>query len=176
VLLDVARESIRHRALGRGELPIDPGEFAEPLRELRATFVTLELDGALRGCIGSLLASRPLVVDVARNAARAASIDPRFAPVTVQEVDDLDIHISILSPLEEIECDGDRDVLASIEPGVHGLVLVESFTAGTLLPAVWERVPDASEFVAAVKAKAGLPSDYWSDTVQFYRYTVETVP
>jgi len=176
VLLDVARESIRHGLRGHGSLKLDSEEFAPELRRQRATFVTLFLDGDLRGCVGALLAWQPLVADVAHNAHRAAFDDPRFLPVTVSEADDLDIHISVLSELEPIDCDSERSLIAQLRPGLDGVVATEMGGSGTLLPAVWKRVADPSRFVAEVKRKAGLPPGYWSDTLRFYRYTVREIP
>jgi AmmeMemoRadiSam system protein A len=175
VLLDVARESIRHGLRARGLLKLDPEEFAPELRRQGASFVTLFLHHELRGCVGALLPWQALVADVAHNAHRAAFEDPRFLPVTVSEIEDLDVHISVLSELEPIDCDSERSLIAQLRPGLDGVVATDAGGSGTLLPAVWKRVADPGRFVAEVKRKAGLPAGYWSDTLRFYRYTVREI-
>ena len=97
-LLRLARDSIRHGLDHGAPLPVDPMDYAEALRLMRATFVTLRIGTELRGCIGVLEAKRSLVGDVAENAFAAAFRDTRFSPVTAHEFSSLHIHVSILSP------------------------------------------------------------------------------
>jgi len=174
-LLQLASDSIRHGLDTGRPLTVDPDAFATSLRPLRATFVTLEIEHQLRGCIGMLEAIRPLVVDVAENAWAAAFRDPRFAPVADREFEQLDIHISILSPSEPMQFKSQADLLRQIRPGVDGLILEDGRHRGTFLPSVWESLPDAQSFLAHLKNKAGLPVDYWSDTLRVLRYTTESV-
>ncbi len=173
LLLQLARESIRYGARHGRPPALDLQQLPPPLRERRATFVTLQEHGQLRGCIGSLEAQRPLAEDVIQNAFAAAFQDPRFPPVTEKEVDELEIHISVLSPLEEIEFESEQDLLSQIRPGIDGLLLEEGRHRGTFLPAVWESLPDPLDFLRHLKLKAGLPPDYWSDTIRAYRYTAD---
>lgn len=175
-LLAVARQSILHGLEHGCPLPVAPESHASALRAIRATFVTLELNGDLRGCIGSLEASRPLVVDVAQNAYAAAFRDPRFRPVTQPEAEALDIHISVLSPLEEMTFQTEEEFVAQLRPGVDGIVLQEGYHCGTFLPSVWEQLPGRKEFVAHLKMKAGLPPDYWSPRITALRYTTDCFP
>lgn len=142
----------------------------------RATFVTLTIGGQLRGCIGMLEACRPLAGDVAANACAAAFEDPRFPPLTKKEFEKLEIHISVLSPPEELNFSSEADVLRRIRPGVDGLILQDGFHRGTFLPSVWEELPQKELFWAHLKRKAGLPANYWSDTVRVFRYTTEYFP
>ena len=135
----------------------------------------LAVDGRLRGCVGSLQARLPLVADVAQSAFAAAFRDTRFAPLGPAEADDLDIHISILSPLEPLVVASEAELLETLRPGVDGLVLCEGALRGTFLPAVWERLPDPRQFVQELKRKAGLQGDYWSPTLELQRYTVESI-
>lgn len=174
MLLDVAAESIA-KALEQG-VPWVPsaGDYPEALREPRATFVTLEMDGDLRGCIGALEAHRPLVQDVAHNAFAAAFQDPRFAPLTAPELPRLTLKISVLSVPEPVAFRSDADLLAQLRPGVDGLILKDKGHRGTFLPAVWEQLPNPSDFLAHLKRKAGLPMDYWSDDLEVLRYTTES--
>lgn len=172
-LLDLARASIRHGLTHHCPLPVDPLFYPPPLREHRAAFVTLNKRGALRGCIGHLEASQPLVRDVADNAYAAAFRDPRFPPLTAAELDELEVHISVLSPPEPLRIHSEADLLEQLQPGVDGLILEAGRHRGTFLPAVWESLPRPEQFVAHLKVKAGLPPGYWSDDLRVARYTTE---
>ena len=175
-LLKIASESIAH-GLEHGipKMP-DTASLDPALGEIRATFVTLELRGNLRGCIGTLEAQLPLAEDIARNAFQAAFRDPRFAPMTREEFKDLDIHISVLSPSEPIIFESEKDLLEKIRPGVDGLVLEDGWHRGTFLPSVWEDLPDKEDFLNHLKMKAGLQPSYWSNTISIHRYTTEYFP
>ncbi len=173
-LLAVARESIRHGLETGRPLTVDVSAFDPALQKERASFVTLNERGELRGCIGSLEAYRPLVADVAENAFNAAFRDPRFPPVTPDEFDALRIHISVLSPPEPMEFRDEADLLAQIRPGIDGLILEDAGRRGTFLPSVWEQLPDRRQFLAHLKLKAGLPPDHWSPTLRVWRYTTES--
>ena len=154
----------------------DPADFLTPLREPRASFVTLHVDRRLRGCIGTLEARDPLVVDVARNAWSAASRDTRFPPVETGELRHLDIHISVLSVPEPVTVGSEAELLALMRPGIDGLILEEGYRRGTFLPSVWEQLPDPRDFLRQLKRKAGLPDQYWSASLQISRYTAESIP
>jgi AmmeMemoRadiSam system protein A len=168
VLLGLARASIE-RALG--------GTFrasqSHPwLHAMGATFVTLSQDGNLRGCIGSLEAHRSLLDDVKGNARAAAFRDPRFQPLGADELESTRIEVSLLSPMEPILVRSQADALAQVKPHVDGLLLEWRRHRGTFLPQVWDSLPDARDFLAQLKLKAGLPQDFWSDEVRLYRYHV----
>ncbi len=173
ILLDWAKASIEY-GLETGK-PISPdlSLFPEKFSELRATFVTLEKHKQLRGCIGTLEAIRPLLEDVTQNAFAAAFNDPRFPPLQRNELDDLAIHISILSPAEPMTFNSEQDLIAQLRPGIDGLILEDRGRRGTFLPSVWESLPNPEDFLAQLKLKAGLPETYWSDTIRVYRYTTE---
>ncbi|MBN1270366.1 MAG: AmmeMemoRadiSam system protein A [Kiritimatiellae bacterium] len=174
-LLRIAADSIRH-GLSRGRpLPVVLERLAPALREKRATFVTLEKAGQLRGCIGTLDAHQALARDVADNAFNAAFRDPRFPPVADAELDALEIHISLLTPSEPMSFESEEDLLRQVRPGMDGLILQEGFNRGTFLPAVWEQLPDARDFLKHLKLKAGLPPDYWSRTLKVWRYRAEMI-
>jgi len=172
-LRTLARDSIRHGAKAGAPLSVRLDDWPEALHEPRSTFVTLELDDRLRGCIGALEARRALVEDVAANAFAAAFRDPRFSPVTPGEVDELELHLSILSPPEPLDVESEAELLRSLRPGVDGLILEEGSRRGTFLPAVWRSLPSAVDFVTELKSKAGFPPDYWSGSIRTYRYTTE---
>lgn len=174
-LLAVARASVAHGVDGGSELRVDASRYPPALRELRATFVTLLAGGALRGCIGVLEAVRPLINDVAHNAHAAAFSDPRFAAITADELDALHIHISVLSPAKSFPVSSQADLQRQLRPGIDGLILEEGQHRATFLPSVWDSLPDARTFVEHLKLKAGLDADYWSDQLQFRRYSTISI-
>ncbi len=174
ILLETARRSILHGLEQQKPLSVDLSRYPESLREKRATFVTLHLDNRLRGCIGTLEAVRPLIQDIACNAWAAAFSDPRFPPLSRAEFDSIEIEISILSPPEPVEFRSEAELLRQIRPGVDGLILEDDGYRGTFLPNVWESLPEPQEFIQHLKQKAGLPANYWSDTLKVYRYTTES--
>src|SRR3990170_4057808 len=149
-LLQLAGESIKKGLCGE-TLAVRAADFPEPLRALRATFVTLHIEAQLRGCIGTLEARRTLVEDVASNAYGAAFRDPRFSALTWLEYERLDVHISVLSPPEPVEFSSEEDLLAQLRPRVDGLIIEEGFYRGTFLPSVWEQLPDPREFLRQLK-------------------------
>ena len=171
LLLQIARNAVSKGLVGE-QSPALENVPAELMKE-RATFVTLELGGRLRGCIGMLEACRPLAEDVAQNARAAAFEDPRFPPVSREEFDLLEIHISVLSPPEELSFSSEANLLAQIRSGIDGLILQEGYRRGTFLPSVWEELPEKQEFLAHLKLKAGLPNTYWSESLRVFRYTAE---
>ena len=168
ILLPIARASIAS-ALGR---PLEASDTAPWLQETGACFVTLSQQGELRGCIGTLQAHRSLLADVRANAAAAAFHDPRFAPLSVPELDVTSIEISLLSPMQALRFSSETDALAQLRPGVDGVVFEVGARRSTFLPQVWEQLPEPHEFMAHLKLKAGLSADYWSGDVRLQRYTV----
>lgn len=175
LLLDIARDSIRHGLQRGGQLSVIAEDYPEVLREKRATFVTLKIDGALRGCIGTLEAHRPLVKDIADNAFAAAFRDPRFGRLSEPEFERLHYHISVLTPPEPMQFEDEADLLRQLRPAVDGLVLEDGPFRGTFLPSVWESLPEPVQFLRHLKQKAGLAQQHWSPTVRIRRYTVEDI-
>lgn len=175
MLLDVARRSIEHGLRQHRPLEVDAADFDLLLREPRATFVTLRHSGALRGCVGTLEVQRPLVHDVANSAFKAAFRDPRFPDLDEKELHELELHISVLSPLEPLSVTSEQDLLLRLRPGIDGLRLRDAGYDGTFLPSVWETLPEAADFVRQLKVKMGLPLDHWSAGIAAYRYTVESI-
>ncbi|MGE0082502.1 MAG: AmmeMemoRadiSam system protein A [Thiohalomonadaceae bacterium] len=174
-LLRVAAASIRHGFTHARPLPVKAEDYPEALRPLRATFVTLlDRRNELRGCIGGLQAQWPLVEDVARHAFAAAFEDPRFLPVRPEEFSGLTLSISILNPAVALPASSEAELVAALRPGADGLILREGARRSTFLPSVWEQLPDPHDFLAHLRMKAGLPPDYWSDTLRFERYTTES--
>lgn len=176
MLLDIARQSIASGLQTGQPLAVDIDAYPPTLGERRATFVTLHRASALRGCLGGLVANRPLVADVAHRAFGAAFRDSRFPPLEADEFDELEIQISILSSLELLSAPDEKSLLAAIRPGIDGLVVQDGARQGTFLPAVWEGLPEPSAFWRELKRKAGLPLDSWSSRWEIFRYTVESLP
>ncbi len=175
LLLELARESIRDGLAGGRGLKVDASDYAPSLARHGASFVTLKLDGDLRGCIGHLEARQPLVQDVVENAWLAAFRDRRFAPLSNDEFSRLDLSISILSLPEALVFDSEEELLQKIRPGIDGLILSEGARMGTFLPSVWRSLPEPREFLRHLKQKAGLPADYWSETINVERYTTQSI-
>ncbi len=173
-LLRIARESIENGLYQGLPLSVNPEEHEPPLREHRATFVTLEIMENLRGCIGTLTAVQPLVSDVAYHAHAAAFADPRFPPLRHEELEQLSLHVSILGLPEPVHFESEQDLIQQLRPGVDGLILEDGWHKGTFLPSVWESLADPRDFLRHLKRKAGLDPDYWSDKLKIRRYTTES--
>lgn len=172
-LLQVARDVILQPLLGNRDIKLDLSQFPPSLREQRAAFVTLNRDGGLRGCIGSLQATRPLVLDVATNAQSAAFKDPRFSPLTLAEFQDVDVHISVLSEPEPFPVASREALIEQLRPGIDGLIIDDGGRRATYLPSVWEQLPTPEQFVRELRRKAGLPADGWREGTQVFRYHTE---
>ena len=164
------------RAAARGEAAPDPAALVRTrdldagaaLAEHRGAFVTLTADGALRGCIGYIEGVCPLVEAVAANARSAACADPRFPPVAPEELDDLELEISVLTPLRPVSGP------AEVEVGRHGVVLRKSGRSAVFLPQVArEQAWDRDTMLAQRALKAGLPSDAWRRDAQLQVFEAE---
>ena len=172
VLLALARDAIG-QALGHAGTATLRPEDAVWLDAPGASFVTLTQDGALRGCIGSLEARRALRDDVIANAHAAAFGDPRFAPLTVDELPRTRVEVSVLSTPERLAWQEEADALASLRPGIDGVILQCGRHRATFLPQVWAQLPDPRQFMEQLKRKAGLDADFWSPELRLARYTVQ---
>jgi AmmeMemoRadiSam system protein A len=147
-----------------------PGHLAERL----ASFVTLKIGDALRGCIGSLEPHTTLADDVCQNAWSAAFRDPRFRPLQAAEFQALSVQVSVLSEPEKLEFSSEQDLIDNLRPGIDGLIIRDRSHRGTFLPAVWESLAEPGAFLEQLKLKAGLARDYWSETISVWRYTTES--
>jgi AmmeMemoRadiSam system protein A len=175
ILLDLAYRSIEMGLKEGHPLSINLRDYPAEFAKQRATFVTLEKNHQLRGCIGMLEAVLPLAEDICENAYSAAFRDPRFDPVQASELKNLTLHLSILSPAEPITFESEQDLIQKIRPHIDGLILVSGGRRGTFLPSVWESIPTPSQFLKHLKQKAGLAKDYWSDQIKVFRYTTEVI-
>jgi AmmeMemoRadiSam system protein A len=163
-LLRLAREQLVAVAAGDGRIEVD--ETALPPRLVRpeTAFVSLSVDGALRGCmVDSFEAHEPLYLNVLRNTILAASEDERFPVVTPEEVGDIRIAISLLTPPEEFEFADPETLLSKLKPGADGVILSLGDATSSYLPDVWETFPDPAEFLSRLSEKAGLSPDRWRE-------------
>ena len=169
-LLSLARAAI-DAALGGPPLP--PGEPEPWLDAPGACFVTLTQGGQLRGCIGNILPQGSLRDAVIRNAQSSALRDPRFRPLTRDELDHTRIEISLLSAMESIPADSEAALLAALRPGVDGLLLTARGRSAVFIPSVWDQLPDKREFLDHLRAKGHFPRDRWLPDTQAERFTAQ---
>jgi AmmeMemoRadiSam system protein B/AmmeMemoRadiSam system protein A len=168
ILLAAARNAIGGRFGAASFTPDIQPWMSEP----GASFVTLTLDGDLRGCIGSLEAHRPLLEDVQKNAIAAAFRDPRFAPLSNKEFAHIRVEVSELSAAEPLVFESESHALSLLRPHVDGLILEYGPHRSTFLPQVWETLTKPAHFLQQLKRKAGLPADFWHDELRLSRYAV----
>jgi AmmeMemoRadiSam system protein A len=176
-LLALARQSISWRVQRSDPLEVDPAQYPPELGARRASFVTLTKAGQLRGCVGTPPTSAwcSLVQDVASNAAAAAVEDSRFAPLDAGELDAIEIAVSLLSAAIPLAAASEPELIDKLRPGIDGLLLHEDRRQALFLPQVWEHLTKPVEFVAQLKAKAGLPREYWSASLEFRRFTAASI-
>ena len=173
-LLGAARQSLGSY-LAKGRVPeVRTSSFAPALQGHAAAFVTLQKSGRLRGCIGSLVAHRPLIADVVENAIKAGFQDPRFRPLTQDELAKVTLKIAVLSPARPMRFADQADLEAQLTPGRDGLILTDERHRGTFLPMVWDSLDTPRRFVEGLKVKAGLPKTHWSETLKIHRFCAES--
>jgi AmmeMemoRadiSam system protein A len=161
ILLRLAREAIEH-AVKDGKLPkFDIMSVSPRLRENGASFVTLTINGELRGCIGALEAYQPLAEDVCEHAVAAALEDPRFPPVGSGELNRINIEVSRLTVPVKLEYSSAEELLAKLRPHEDGVILRDGFRRATFLPQVWEKIPDPAEFLDQLCYKMGAEAGTW---------------
>jgi hypothetical protein len=152
------------------DLALEPPHPA--LGELGATFVTLRCAGELRGCIGTLIPMRPLEDDVRHSARAAAFADPRFEPLRRDEFGAVAIEVSVIGLATPLRFDNEAHALTLLRPFEDGITLRWRGAGSTLLPQVWQSLPQPKDFLVALKRKAGLPHDFWADDIELSRYSV----
>ncbi len=160
VVLTLARAAIAEAVGAKQSTDLNQMLKQNPwLEEEGAVFVTLNLDGNLRGCIGSLVAHRKLYEDIIYNARSAALNDPRFQPLTKEEFEHAEVEVSILSKPEPLEYKSTEDLKNKVNKGIDGIVLKAGANQATFLPQVWEQLPTFELFFAHLCQKAGLSSN-----------------
>jgi AmmeMemoRadiSam system protein A len=176
LLLDLARRSLEAAVANTPAPGLAPHTLSPALMEPRACFVTLTKNGALRGCLGQLTPQSPLGQAVIEVAAKAALYDPRFPAVQTDELDQVQIEISVLTDPEPLNFVSPEDLLDKLRPLEHGVILRIGDRVGTFLPQVWEKVPDKTQFLDLLAAKTGSPASAWrGHGVEVSVYRVETL-
>jgi AmmeMemoRadiSam system protein A len=157
----MAREAIAAAAAGQSLPELDLDSLPPPLRRPAACFVTINKAGVLRGCTGALVAEKPLALEVVRVAAQTATSDPRFGPVASDEVEALEVELSILTQPRPLSFSDPADLAKQIRPGVDGVTLYQGWRRATFLPQVWQRIPEPEDFLGMLCRKMGLTSTAW---------------
>jgi len=177
-LLKIARKSIETFLKSHERLELKPSDV--PSKRLvgnGACFVTLYIGKGkdLRGCIGSLEATRPLVFDVVDNALNSAFGDPRFPGVRAAELKEIKIEISVLTVPKKLDVSSSDDLLGKLIPRKHGLTIQKGWARATFLPVVWDELKDKEEFLHHLCRKAGLEPEAWKDTksMEFFVYQAQ---
>jgi AmmeMemoRadiSam system protein A len=162
VLLGVARDTLNDHFGRPAGTQTEIGPPDDPaLQAPCGTFVTLKIRGELRGCIGTLTGREPLVAGVRTHALNAAFHDPRFRPLTVEELDRVTIEVSVLTEPQPLNYEDAADLVAKLRPNVDGVILRKGYASATFLPQVWEQLPKPEAFLSHLCLKAGLSADAW---------------
>lgn len=174
VLLRLARQAmedaVNNRPLGRLDLKSISPSLCQP----GATFVTLTIQGGLRGCVGALEPHLPLAEDVREHAVAAALQDYRFPPVRPDELAEIEIEVSRLTIPQPLEYNGHEDLLQKLSPGIDGVILVDGIHRATFLPQVWDKISDPAEFLDHLCYKMGAPPNLWRQKpLRVFIYQVE---
>ena len=173
-LLQLARSVILNH-LGEKTPRSLPERSSPVFMERRGCFVTLNANGQLRGCIGIIEPIKSLLAGVKENAIHAGFNDPRFSPVTLQEIEHITIEISILTKPVPLSYQNPDDLKKQLKPGVHGVILSQGYYRATFLPQVWEQLPRTEDFLEHLCRKAGMGKTCWKDmetTVKVYEVSV----
>lgn len=172
-LLTVARYSIEHGLYHNTRWSPTIDDHPKSWRAEAACFVTLHRVGYLRGCIGTIEAIEPLVINVARNAYGAAFNDPRFPALTPEEWPEVELSLSLLTPAEPLNFANEAELLGTLQPGRDGLIIEKDHRRATFLPSVWESLEEPQDFLTALKRKAGMAADV--TPARAWRYQCEIV-
>ena len=161
-LLRLGRAAMERAVRGEKLAPLDEATLSPHLHEQGSSFITLTIDGQLRGCIGGLEARQSLAEDVRQHAVAAAIEDPRFPPVTQDELNGIQIEVSRLTRPHPLEYKNAEDLLSKLRPHVDGVILRDGmYHRGTFLPQVWEKIPDPAEFLNNLCYKMGVSKNLW---------------
>jgi AmmeMemoRadiSam system protein A len=160
-LLSVARQSIQQKLFNSENQGLTESQVSPKFSEKRGTFVTLTIDGGLRGCIGHIIPQETLLEGIRVNAINAAFRDPRFRPLSLKEWEKVRIEISILTEPKTLPYSDAEDLLEKLRPDIDGVIIKKGFRQATFLPQVWEQLPDKKEFLTHLCLKAGLEMDAW---------------
>ena len=160
-LLSVARRTIKERLYGQEGGKTPESYESSKFSEQRGTFVTLTIDGCLRGCIGHIIPRESLMEGVRVNAINAAFRDPRFGPLSKKEFDKIEIEVSILTEPKVLEYTDSDDLLNKLRPDIDGVIIKKGNHQATFLPQVWSQLRNKREFLSHLCMKSGLPGNAW---------------
>lgn len=163
-LVSIARDAVECAARREDWAPPETAGFREG-----ASFVTLYVNGALRGCLGSMMATKPLDEDVAYNAFKAATSDPRFPAFESHELDGLEVKVAVLTPLEPLEVSSFDELLEELEPDT-GVLIKSRLGRATFLPAVWQKLHSGQAFLDQLWLKAGFRPGTWPPDLEVFTY------
>jgi len=173
-LLKLARSTIAKKLGKPYDAKVDPTLEDKDLQSKKGTFVTLNINGQLRGCIGSLVGQSPLVQGVRDNAINAAFHDPRFTALSKDEYDNIHIEVSVLTEPEPLEYKDANDLISKLKPQIDGVILRKGYASATFLPQVWDQLPTHETFLSHLCLKAGLPGDTWKkEHLEIQTYQVQ---
>ena len=173
ILFNASVEAIIYYLQKKTPPSLDLTNYPDDLRQNGACFVTLERDGRLRGCVGTLTAHRPLIADSMANSIAAAFHDGRFSPITVPELAGLTLSYSVLSPMQERPVSSEQELLDLLVPFQDGLLIESDGKRAVYLPQVWEQLPDKKIFLQQLKLKAGMPADHWANDFKAWTYRAD---
>jgi AmmeMemoRadiSam system protein A len=159
-LLKLARATIEEKLFNKDVFE-EESNPPEKFLEKRAAFVTLNIHGNLRGCIGHIVPQVALVESIKSNALSAAFKDPRFPPLSREEWNDIEVEISILTVPEQLQYTDAEDLLEKLRPGIDGVILIKNHRQSTFLPQVWDQLPDKADFLSQLCMKAGMGANEW---------------
>lgn len=178
-LVRLARETLMKK-LYKKINPAESKALEEALKEdcfkeHFGTFVTLKINGQLRGCIGNITASESVKEGVRRNAKNAAFHDPRFSPLRAEELEHVEIEVSILTQPKSIKYRDGDDLIARLRVNVDGVIIQKGLASATFLPQVWKQLPQPKKFLSHLCLKAGLAADAWQkDKPEVKTYQVQS--
>lgn len=173
-LMKIAKTSLENAVLKHDKYNPSRKDYPNELFNRGASFVTLNKNNELRGCIGTVIPNQAVSHDIAHNTYNAAMDDSRFDNMQPDELKDIKISISLLSSFERIKYTDEANLLSQINQGVDGLIIRDGDRQGLFLPSVWSQMKNQQEFLNNLKIKAGMSPDYWSNKIKVYRFrTVE---
>ncbi len=167
--LTLARRALEKAVRGELAPAVEPESMPPRLRESFGCFVTLKAGDSLRGCIGYLEPKKALYEAIIENACSAALSDPRFSPVSAEELAKITIEISVLTRPEPLVVSSPEALLETLIAGRDGLILRKNFKQATFLPQVWEQLRSKTSFLEHLAMKAGLGRDGWKNA-EYLRY------
>jgi len=174
-LLQLARKAIERYSDNHSILQIDDGDLDDEIKVKRATFITLTKNNELRGCMGELQPKEKLYQSIINNSLASAFLDPRFYPIAKDEIDDIKIEISILSPVKKSPSfKHQQELLTYLDNNKPGILIEKNGHQATFLPQVWLELPNPADFLSQLCLKAGLAENQWQNLdINISEYQVE---